>query len=307
MTTMNYPFMVDPREFAGKRVLITGGTKGLGAAMARRFLAGGATVAVVGRRSPAAAGGPHMLVIEADVSAAAGCRQIIDRIQQEWGGVDILINNVGAGVAPSGGYESVTDEVWQHMLDVNFLGAVRLDRALVPAMAERKWGIVIHIGTLWARLPQSDDAIAYSAAKAALRAYSKGLAKTVAPRGVRVNIDQPGYDQLSTGIDRLSAVGLDRGFDRLDAAMRDCYIAYGVEFPRRIDDAPAFDDEIVFRGGHRGSRGRCGGGRGYYKLSSIHDVYFRFLTSTRPLLCAAASREGNPATPGGRRQDPLHS
>ena len=192
MTTMDYPFMVDPREFAGKRVLITGGTKGLGAAMARRFLAGGATVAVVGRRSPAAAGGPHMLFIEADVSAAAGCRQIIDRIQQEWGGVDILINNVGAGVAPSGGYESVTDEVWQHMLDVNFLGAVRLDRALVPAMAERKWGIVIHIGTLWARLPQSDDAIAYSAAKAALRAYSKGLAKTVAPRGVRVNMVSPG-------------------------------------------------------------------------------------------------------------------
>ena len=60
--------------------------------------------------------------------------------------VDILINNVGAGVAPSGGYESITDEVWQRMLDVNFLGAVRLDRAFVPAMTERKWGVVIHIG-----------------------------------------------------------------------------------------------------------------------------------------------------------------
>ena len=146
MTTMDYPFMVDPREFADKRVLITGGTKGLGAAMARRFLAGGATVAVVGRRSPSAADGPPVLFIEADVSAAAGSQKIIDRIQQEWGGVDILINNVGAGVAPSGGYESITDEVWQRMLDVNFLGAVRLDRAFVPAMTERKWGVVIHIG-----------------------------------------------------------------------------------------------------------------------------------------------------------------
>ena len=191
MTTKDYPFMVDPREFAGKRVLITGGTKGLGAAMAGRFLAGGATVATTAR-SPSAADEPAVLFIEADVSAAAGSQKIIDRIQREWGGVDILINNVGAGVAPSGGYESITDEVWQHMLDVNFLGAVRLDRAFVPAMTERKWGVVIHIGTLWARLPQADDAIAYSAAKAALRAYSKGLAKAVAPRGVRVNMVSPG-------------------------------------------------------------------------------------------------------------------
>ena len=203
--------MVDPREFAGKRVLITGGTKGLGAAMARRFLAGGATVATTAR-SPAAADGPPVLFIEADVSAAAGSRKIIDRIQQEWGGVDILINNVGAGagVAPSGGYESITDEVWQRMLNVNFLGAVRLDRAFVPAMTERKWGVVIHIGTLWARLPQADDAIAYSAAKAALRAYSKGLAKAVAPRGVRVNMVSPGMFMTESAVNWIAHIAKTR-------------------------------------------------------------------------------------------------
>jgi NAD(P)-dependent dehydrogenase (short-subunit alcohol dehydrogenase family) len=196
--TMDYPFMVDPREFAGKRVLITGGTKGLGAAMARRFLAGGATVATTAR-SPSAADGPPVLFIEADVSAAAGSRKIIDRIQQEWGSVDILINNVGAGVAPSGGYESITDEVWQRMLDVNFLGAVRLDRAFVP------------IGTLWARLPQADDAIAYSAAKAALRAYSKGLAKAVAPRGVRVNMVSPGMFMTESAVNWIAHIAKTSG------------------------------------------------------------------------------------------------
>ena len=92
--------MVDPREFAGKRVLVTGGTKGLGAAMARRFGLGGAKVAITARSPWANA--PPALFIEADVSNAAGSKKVIDRIGQEWGGVDILINNVGAGVPPGG-------------------------------------------------------------------------------------------------------------------------------------------------------------------------------------------------------------
>ena len=73
------------------------------------------------------------------------------------------------------------------------LSAVRLDRAFVPGMTERRSGVVIHIGTIWHRLPQPDAALAYCAAKSALSSYSKGLAKAVAPHGVRVNMVSPGF------------------------------------------------------------------------------------------------------------------
>jgi NAD(P)-dependent dehydrogenase (short-subunit alcohol dehydrogenase family) len=187
-----YPFPVDGNEFAGKRTLITGGTKGLGAAMAQRFVASGAKVAVTAR-SRAAPDGDSTLFVQADLGTAAGAQALIDRIHDAWGGLDILIDNVGASDAPSGSFASLSDEVWQSILEVNLLSAVRLDRAFVPGMMERRSGIVIHIGTIWHRLPQPDAALAYCAAKSALSSYSKGLAKAVAPHGVRVNMVSPGF------------------------------------------------------------------------------------------------------------------
>lgn len=187
-----YPFPVDGNEFAGKRTLITGGTKGLGAAMAQRFAASGAKVAVTAR-SRAAPDGDSTLFVQADLGTAAGAQTVIERIHDAWGGLDILIDNVGASDAPSGSFASLSDEVWQSILEVNLLSAVRLDRAFVPGMMERRSGIVIHIGTIWHRLPQPDAALAYCAAKSALSSYSKGLAKAVAPHGVRVNMVSPGF------------------------------------------------------------------------------------------------------------------
>ena len=125
--------------------------------------------------------------------ASVGAQAVIDRIHDAWGGVDILIDNVGASDSRSGSFASLSDEVWQSILEINLLSAVRLDRAFVPGMMERRSGIVIHIGTIWHRLPQPDAALAYCAAKAALSAYSKGLAKAVAPHGVRVNMVSPGF------------------------------------------------------------------------------------------------------------------
>src|SRR6266478_2551268 len=137
----DYPFPVVGDEFAGKRTLITGGTKGLGAAMVQRFVASGAKVAVTAR-SRSARDSDSTLFVQADLGTAAGAQAVIDRI-----------------------------------LDVNLLSAVRLDRAFVPGMMERRSGVVIHVGTIWHRLPQPDAALAYCAAKAPLSAYSKGLAK----------------------------------------------------------------------------------------------------------------------------------
>ena len=183
---------IDGKEFAGKRTLITGGTKGLGAAMAQRFLASGARVAITAR-TPAAGGDHSMLFVQADLGTAAGTRTLIDRIHDAWGGLDILIDNVGGSDVTGGDIASLSDEVWQRILDVNLLSAVRLDRAFVPGMMERGSGVVIHIGTLWQGLPQPDATVAYCAAKAALSSYSKGLAKASASRGVRVNMVSPGF------------------------------------------------------------------------------------------------------------------
>ena len=77
----------------------------------------------------------------------------------------------------------LSDEDWQRILDVNLLAAVRLDRALLPGMIERKSGVVIHISSVAHRLPFPNSTLAYAAAKGALTTYSKGLAKGAGPRG----------------------------------------------------------------------------------------------------------------------------
>jgi NAD(P)-dependent dehydrogenase (short-subunit alcohol dehydrogenase family) len=186
-----YPFSVDPQEFAGKRVLVTGGTKGLGAAMVQRFLLSGAKVAVTAR-SPSSSVPSQALFLQADAATAEGVKTVQDRIQNEWGGIDILVDNVGGSDHIPGGFEALSDEYWYNSINQNLMSHIRFDRAFVPGMIERKFGVVIHIGTVWHRVAQSNSFLAYSAVKGALSTYSKGLAKGVAPHGVRVNMVSPG-------------------------------------------------------------------------------------------------------------------
>jgi NAD(P)-dependent dehydrogenase (short-subunit alcohol dehydrogenase family) len=190
--TNSYPFTVFGDEFKGKRVLVTGGTKGVGEAILRRFALSGASVATTAR-SVAAHGQDSVLFIKADIGSARGVQNVVDRILQEWGGLDILVNNVGGTETKAGGFEVLSDEDWQRILDVNLLAAVRLDRAFLPGMIERKSGVVIHISSVAHRLPFPNSTLAYAAAKAALTTYSKGLAKAVAPKGVRVTTISPGF------------------------------------------------------------------------------------------------------------------
>jgi NAD(P)-dependent dehydrogenase (short-subunit alcohol dehydrogenase family) len=194
MTT--YPFPVQDDEFKAKRVLVTGGTKGIGEAIVRRLTLSGASVATTAR-SPLTDGQSAALLMQADVGTAEGVRRVVDRVRQEWGGLDILVNNVGGSDAPNGGFLALSDEDWQRALNVNLLAAVRLDRAFLPGMIERKSGIVIHISSIQHRLPLHDATLAYAAAKGALRTYSKGLANEVGPKGVRVNMISPGFIETS--------------------------------------------------------------------------------------------------------------
>src|SRR6201981_3907889 len=142
----SYPFSVVGDEFRSKRVLVTGGTKGIGAAIVRRFELSGASVATTARSEPAV-GQASALSIQADIGTTRDIQNIVDRIQREWGGLDVLVNNVGGTETKAGGFEVLTDEDWQRILEVNLLAAVRLDRAFLPGMIERKSGVVIHISS----------------------------------------------------------------------------------------------------------------------------------------------------------------
>lgn len=100
----SYPFVVSGDEFKGKRVLVTGGTKGIGEAVLRRFELSGASVATTAR-SEAAQGQTPALFIKADIGTARGVESVVDCIRQKWGGLDVLVNNVGGTETNAGGFE----------------------------------------------------------------------------------------------------------------------------------------------------------------------------------------------------------
>src|SRR6202045_2051451 len=137
--TNSYPFVVFGDESKGKRVLVTGGTKGVGEAIVRRFELSGASVATTAR-SPSLHDQTANLFVQADLATASGVYSVADRIRQEWGGLDVLVNNVGGTETKPGGFEVLSDEDWQNVLNVNLLAAVRLDRAFIPGMIERRSG-----------------------------------------------------------------------------------------------------------------------------------------------------------------------
>ncbi len=194
MTATRFPF--DPSEFADKRVLITGGTQGMGEAIVRRLAVGGATVATTAR-SPLPEGQSPALFVQADIATPEGVVRVASEVLARLGGIDILINNVGGSSAPSGGVLALTDKDWLHALNTNLLAAVRLDRHFLPGMLDRRSGVVLHISSIQRRLPLFEATLAYAAAKAALTTYSKGLANEVGPKGVRVNSVAPGYIETS--------------------------------------------------------------------------------------------------------------
>ncbi|MFD1984167.1 SDR family oxidoreductase [Mesorhizobium newzealandense] len=184
-------FPVDNQEFAGKRVLVTGGTKGAGEAIVRRLTAAGAMV-VTTARSATEPSSPKLFV-QADISTLAGAEKVAASTMDRLGGVDIIVHSVGGSKSPGGGFAGLTDQAWQDELSLNLLAAVRLDRLLVPHMVEQGAGVIVHISSIQRRLPLHESTIAYAAAKAALATYSKALSKELGPKGIRVNTVAPGW------------------------------------------------------------------------------------------------------------------
>lgn len=182
---------IDPSEFAGRRVLVSGGTKGLGRATVQRFLAGGAQVITAARSPAEPIDGAEF--IQADLTTAEGGEALAEAALDRMGGIDILAHVVGGSSSPGGGFAALTDEHWLAELNLNLLATVRLDRLLVPQMIERGAGTVVHVTSIQAILPLPESTTGYAAAKAALRTYSKSISKELGPKGVRVNSVSPGW------------------------------------------------------------------------------------------------------------------
>jgi NAD(P)-dependent dehydrogenase (short-subunit alcohol dehydrogenase family) len=202
-------------EFAGKRVLVTGGTKGIGAAVVKRLASAGAVVLTTARSVPIGGRSDHF--IQADVSTPAGADCVIKATLGQLGGLDILINSVGGTSAPGGGALALTDDHWQQTLDLNLLSAVRLDRGFLPSMLKQGRGVIVHVSSIQRTLPLFEATLAYAAAKAALSNYSKGLSKEVAPRGVRVNSVAPGYTETEAAVGLVERLAADAGTDQATA------------------------------------------------------------------------------------------
>ena len=186
-------------QLGSARALVTGGTKGVGAAVVVALRDAGAQVVATARVVPSQ---PTRGVryIAADISTADGAGVVAQSVLQQLGGVEILVNVLGGSSAPGGGFAALDDTEWSKELNLNLMPAVRLDRALLPSMIAQSSGVIVHVTSIQRLLPLPESTIAYAAAKAALSTYSKALSKEVTRKGIRVVRVSPGWVETEAAV-----------------------------------------------------------------------------------------------------------
>lgn len=205
-------------QLAKKRILVTGGTRGVGAAVVALLRRLDASVVATARSAPREPiAGVHY--VTADLSTTDGVGEAVDAARRHLGDVDMLINVVGGSSAPAGGFAMLDDPEWAKAIDLNLMSAVRMDRAVLPAMVARGSGVILHVTSIQHVLPLHDSTIAYASAKAALSTYSKALSKEVTPKGVRVVRVSPGWVETEASTDFLGTIAANAGTD-YDGAKR---------------------------------------------------------------------------------------
>lgn len=210
--------MSDTFELIGQRALVTGGTKGIGEAVAARLRELGATVLITARTRPDELP-PGNLFVAADVATPEGCAAVAIAVTEQLGGIDVVVHVVGGSSAPGGGFAVLDESEWYHALSQNLFPAVRLDRALLPKMLERGSGVIVHITSIQRELPLPESTIAYAAAKAALSNYSKGLSKEISPKGIRVVRVAPGWVETEAAVRMVNRLAKAEGTDYQAAQM----------------------------------------------------------------------------------------
>ncbi|GAA5156464.1 hypothetical protein GCM10023321_32230 [Pseudonocardia eucalypti] len=167
----------------GKTAIVTGASRGIGLATARALAAGGLRVIGAARAITPALKEVAPMSVAADLSTPDGAQTVIDTAIAETGGIDILVNNVGAGDVDKlklGGFLDAGDDQWHDLLDLNLFSAVRASRAALPSLIARR-GALINVSSISARVP-STGPVGYSEAKAALKAFGKRLSEEFDPR-----------------------------------------------------------------------------------------------------------------------------
>ena len=185
-------------ELKGKRAVVTGGSVGIGLAVARALASEGVDIVILARDKArvereaselARAFGVRSVGISADVSRKEDIDAAAARIEKLFDGVDILINNAGTGTSET--IMDAPDEKWNHFWELHVMAAVRLSRAMVPGMRKRGGGVILNTASICAKQPLGYEPI-YNTTKAALVMMSKCLANELIKDNIRVNVVNPG-------------------------------------------------------------------------------------------------------------------
>ena len=211
-------------DLNGSVALITGASSGIGEATAIALAQAGASVAIAARRADRLeklserlrADGAKVLALELDVTDEAACISAVNRVTEELGPVDILINN--AGVMLLGPIVGADTEDWRRMISTNVLGLMYLTHAVVPSMVERGSGDIVNISSVAGRVARAGAGV-YNASKWAVNAFSESLRQEVTTRGVRVSLVEPGA--VATELtDHITHAESKRGIKEMVSSMR---------------------------------------------------------------------------------------
>ena len=237
----------------GRNALITGGSLGIGRAIAEGFVAAGANVAIVARRQDvldeakaeiAKAGSGKVVTVAADVATAQGCAKAFAEAEDALGQIDVLVNNAGSSARAS--FTDITDDDWQADIDLKLFAAIRLTRLAFPKMQERKWGRVINILNTGAKAPPAEGAPT-AVTRAAGMALMEVLAGESAAHNVLVTLPHVGRIESDQWVKRHAAENKGRSLEEFYAEM-------GKPLPMgRVGTAEEFANAAVFLASDQGS------------------------------------------------------